>query len=120
MDLVFVRGLEVETVIGIFEWERRISQKVSLDLEMATDVSRAAASDSIDDALDYKALGKRIIAYVGASEFLLVETLAEGVAGIVREEFKVSWVRLSVSKPGALRGAKDVGVTIERGQRPDH
>lgn len=119
MDVVFVRGLEVDTVIGIFEWERRIRQKVSLDLEMAADISRAAATDSIEDALDYKTLSKRIIGYVSSSEYLLVETLAEGIATIVCEEFGVAWVRLSVSKPGALRGAKDVGVTIERGQRPN-
>lgn len=115
MDTVFIRGLEVDTVIGIFEWERRIRQKVCLDLEMAADISRAAASDSIDDALDYKSLSKRIIAYVTESEFLLVEALAEAIANIVRDEFGVAWVRLSVSKPGALRGARDVGVTIERG-----
>lgn len=115
MDTVFIRGLEVDTVIGIFEWERRIRQKVSLDLEMAADVSRAAATDSIEDALDYKSLSKRIIGYVSESEFLLVETLAEGIASIVRDEFGVAWVRLSVSKPGALRGARNVGVTIERG-----
>ncbi|MBK1734374.1 dihydroneopterin aldolase [Halorhodospira abdelmalekii] len=117
MDRIFIRGLEIETVIGIFDWERRIRQRVRLDLEMAADVASAAASDSIDDALDYKALSKRLIAFVGESEFLLVETLAEQVAAIVRSEFAVPWVRLSVSKPGALRGAEDVGVVIERGQR---
>lgn len=116
MDTVFIRGLQVDTVIGIFEWERRIRQRVRIDLEMSADIARAAATDSIDDALDYKAIGKRIIAFVGESEFLLVETLAEGVASIVRDEFGVAWLRLSVSKPGALRGADDVGVTIERGE----
>ncbi|MBK1725634.1 dihydroneopterin aldolase [Halorhodospira neutriphila] len=115
MDTVFIRGLEVETVIGIFDWERRIRQRVRIDLEMAADIAQAAATDAIEDALDYKAIGKRIIGFVGDSEFLLVETLAEQVAGIVREEFGVPWLRLSVSKPGALRGADDVGVTIERG-----
>ncbi|MBK5944654.1 MAG: dihydroneopterin aldolase [Halorhodospira halophila] len=117
MDTVFIRGLQVETVIGIFEWERRIHQRVRIDLEMSADIARAAATDSIDDALDYKAIGKRIIGFVGESEFLLVETLAEEVAKIVRDEFGVAWLRLSVSKPGALRGADDVGVTIERGER---
>ncbi|MFP4147494.1 MAG: dihydroneopterin aldolase [Halorhodospira sp.] len=116
MDTVFIRGLQVDTVIGIFEWERRIQQRVRIDLEMSADIARAAATDSIDDALDYKAIGKRIIGFVGESEFLLVETLAEEVAGIVRNEFSVAWLRLSVSKPGALRGADDVGVTIERGE----
>ncbi|MFP4647575.1 MAG: dihydroneopterin aldolase [Halorhodospira sp.] len=116
MDTVFIRGLQVDTVIGIFEWERRIQQRVRIDLEMSADISRAAATDSIDDALDYKAIGKRIIGFVGESEFLLVETLAEEVAEIVRNEFSVAWLQLSVSKPGALRGADDVGVTIERGE----
>ena len=118
MDTVFIRGLEVDTVIGIFDWERRIRQRVRIDLEMGADVARAARTDSIDDALDYKAIGKRIIAFVGESEFLLVETLAERVATLVREEHGVAWLRLSVSKPGALRGADDVGVTIERGEQP--
>ncbi len=117
MDTVFIRGLRVDTVIGIFEWERRIRQRVRIDLEMSADVARAAATDAIDDALDYKAIGKRIIAFVGESEFQLVETLAEQVAAIVRGEFDVAWLRLSVSKPGALSGADDVGVTIERGER---
>ncbi len=116
MDTVFIRGLQVDTVIGIFEWERRIRQRVRIDLEMSADIARAAATDSIDDALDYKAIGKRIIAFVGESEFLLVETLAEEAASIVRNEFGVAWLRLSASKPGALRGADDVGVTIERGE----
>ncbi len=116
MDTVFIRGLQVETVIGVFDWERRIRQRVRIDLEMASEVAGAAATDSIDDALDYKAIGKRVIGFVGDSEFQLVETLAERVAAIVREEYGVPWLRLTVSKPGALRGASDVGVTIERGE----
>lgn len=115
MDQVFIRGLKVDTVIGIFDWERQIRQTVAIDLAMGTDIRAAAASDAIDDALDYKSIGKRIITFVQESEFLLVETLAERIAGIVMEEFGVPWLRLSLSKPGALRGADDVGVTIERG-----
>ncbi len=118
MDTVFIRGLEVDTVIGIFDWERRIRQRVRIDLEMGADVARAARTDSIDDALDAKAIGQRISAGGGESEVLLVETLAERVATLVREEHGVAWLRLSVSKPGALRGADDVGVTIERGEQP--
>ncbi len=118
MDIVFLRELRVETVIGIFEWERRIRQVVSLDLEMATDVARAAASDAIEDALDYKAVAKRLIQFVGESRFQLVETLAERVAALLREEFGIPWVRVTVSKPGAVRGAREVGVVIERGERP--
>lgn len=118
MDIVYINELKVDTVIGIFDWERRIRQTVSLDLEMATDVGKAAASDDIADALDYKAIGKRIIAFVQASEFQLVETLAERVARLVLEEFSVPWLKLRVGKPGALRGSRDVGVVIERGERP--
>ncbi|MEE4250905.1 MAG: dihydroneopterin aldolase [Alcanivoracaceae bacterium] len=117
MDIVYIRDLKVATVIGIFDWERRIRQTVSLDLEMATDIRRAAASDHIDDALDYKAVGKRLISFIEASEFQLVETLAERVADIVLKEFSVPWLRLRVSKPGALRGSQDVGIVIERGDK---
>lgn len=118
MDIVYIRDLKIETVIGIFEWERRIRQTVSIDLEMAADIRRAADSDHIDDALDYKAVAKRLIAFVGGSDFQLVETLAEKVAGIVLTEFQVPWLRLRLSKPGAVRGSQDVGVIIERGTRP--
>ncbi len=117
MDIVYIRDLKIETVIGIFDWERRIRQTVSLDLEMATDIRKAAASDDIKDALDYKAVSKRLIAFVGQSEFLLVETMAEKIAMIVLQEFNVPWLRLRLSKPGAVRGAQDVGVLIERGEK---
>lgn len=115
MDIVYINDLRVDTVIGIFEWERRIRQTISLDLEMAFDVRKAAASDRIEDALDYKAVGKRVIAHVQASEAQLVERLAEEIAQLVMTEFPVPWLRLRLSKPGALRGAKCVGLVIERG-----
>ncbi len=117
MDIVFIRDLQVETTIGIFDWERKIKQKVSIDLEMATDISKAAASDNIDYALDYKMVGKRIIQFVEQSQYLLVETLCEKIATLVMSEFSIPWLRLKVSKPGALRGSKDVGVIIERGKK---
>lgn len=117
MDIVFLRELKIETIIGIFDWEREIKQTVSLDLEMAADVAKAAKSDSIDATLDYKAVAKRLIHFVGQSEYKLVETLAERVAEIVLTEFNVSWVRVRVNKPGAVRYAGDVGVIIERGER---
>lgn len=117
MDIVYIRDLKIDTVIGIFDWERRIRQTVSIDLEMATDIRKAAASDDIKDALDYKAVAKRVIAFVSESEFLLVETLAEKVAGIVLAEFNVPWLRLRLSKPGAVRGSQDVGLIIERGEK---
>ncbi len=117
MDIVFLRELRIETVIGIYDWERDIRQPVVLDLEMGTDVRRGAASDRIEDALDYKAVAKRLIQFVGESRFQLVETLAERCAEIILNEFAVPWVRLSVNKIGAVSGARDVGVLIERGQR---
>jgi 7,8-dihydroneopterin aldolase/epimerase/oxygenase len=117
MDVIFIRDLRIATLIGVFDWERRIRQTVVLDLEMATDCRRAAEQDDLADALDYKAVSKRIIGFVEESRFELVETLAERVAGIIVEEFGVPWVRLRVNKEGALRGAKDVGVVIERGER---
>ncbi|MCB1763687.1 MAG: dihydroneopterin aldolase [Gammaproteobacteria bacterium] len=117
MDIVFLRNLKIDTVIGIYDWERNIRQTVILDLEMSTDVRRAAASERIEDALDYKSVAKRLIAFVEQSEFQLVETLAERCANIVREEFGVKWVRLSLNKIGAVSAARDVGVIIERGER---
>lgn len=118
MDKVFIESLEIDCVIGIYDWERKITQRVVLDVEMAFDNTRPAASDDIADTLDYKAVSKRLIAYVGASSFGLVETLAERCADIIRSEFDVPWLRLKLSKPGAVTGSKAVGVIIERGLRP--
>lgn len=117
MDIVYIKELEVETVIGIFDWERKIKQIVSLDLEMQTDVAAAALTDHIDQALDYKSIAKRLIAFIEASEFQLIETMAEQIAEIILTEFNVPWLRLRLSKPGAVRGSKDVGVIIERGAK---
>ena len=116
-DIVFIEDLRIETIIGIYDWEREVRQVISIDLEMAADNTRPAATESLDDALNYKAVAKRLIQFVGESEFQLVETLAERIAGIVTEEFGVSWLRLKLHKPGALRGSRDVGVMIERGSR---
>ncbi len=118
MDIVYIRELQIETVIGIYDWEREVRQVVSIDLEMATDIRPAAASDSIDHTVDYKAVAKRLIEFVGGSEFMLVEAMAERIAAIVQEEFAVPWLRLRLSKPGAVRGARDVGILIERGAKP--
>jgi dihydroneopterin aldolase len=117
MDTVFITDLRIETLIGIYDWERKVKQTISLDLEMGADIRAAAATDAIEDALDYKAVSKRLIAFVGDSEFQLVETLAERIADIVLSEFNVPWLRLTVHKPGAVRGSRDVGVIIERGRR---
>jgi len=118
MDIIFLRGLAIETIIGIYDWERETLQTVVLDLEMAWDIAPAAASDSIADALDYKAVSKRVIKFVEESSFFLVETLAERVARLLLDEFSVPWVRLTLNKKGAIRGASDVGVLIERGVKP--
>ncbi len=117
MDIVYLHDLKIECVIGIFAWERRIKQTVVLDLDMGADVARAAANDRIEDTLDYKAVSKRLLEFVGDSQFQLVETLAEKVAAIVITEFHVPWVRVRVNKRGAVRAATDVGVVIERGQK---
>lgn len=117
MDIIFIRDLKIEAVIGVYDWERSIKQTICLDLEMATDIRRAAATDDINDTLDYKAVSKRVQEFVGQSSFQLVESLAERICEIVRLEFAVPWVRLRLHKPGALRGALDVGVVIERGEK---
>jgi dihydroneopterin aldolase len=117
MDIVFIRDLQIETVIGIYDWERKVKQIISLDIDMATDIQKAASSDNIEDTLSYKTVAKRLIAFVEESEYELVEALAEKICEIIREEFGVPWVRLTLNKPGAVRGSKSVGVMIERGQR---
>lgn len=117
MDIIYISDLRIDTVIGIFDWERRIKQTVVFDLEMGADIRKAAASDHIDDTLDYKAVAKRIISFVEESEFQLVETLAEKVAAIILDEFEVPWVRVKLNKQGAVRGARDVGVIIERNKQ---
>jgi dihydroneopterin aldolase len=113
-DTIFLHDLRVETVVGIWEWERRIRQTVSIDLEMASDISRSASTDNIDDALNYKAVAKRVQQFVGDSSFHLVETMAERIAALILDEFAVPWVEVRVNKPGAIRGARDVGVMIRR------
>jgi dihydroneopterin aldolase len=117
MDIVYLNDLRVETVIGIYDWERRTRQTVILDIEMGTDIRRAAGTDNIADALDYKAVAKRLLVYIAESEFNLVETLAERVAGILLDEFHVPWCRVRLNKKGAVRGVRDVGVIIERGRK---
>ena len=114
-DIVYIRELEVETIIGIFDWEREVKQIVSLDLDMVHDIAKAGETDDIKYALNYKSISKRLIAFIEKSEYFLIEALAEAVISIVIKEFSVPWVRLRISKPGALRGSKDVGVIIERG-----
>lgn len=115
-DIVFINDLRVTTTIGIYDWERKIKQTLSFDIEMATDITKAASTDSINDALNYKAVAKRVIDTVESSEFFLVETLAEKIASLILEEFKIPWVKLTLHKMGAVRGSKSVGLVIERGK----
>ena len=117
VDIVFIRELKVDTLVGIYDWERRLRQHVILDIEMAADIARAAKSDKIEDTLDYKAVTKRVAQFVHDAEFGLVETLAEKVAELILKEFQVPWVKITLNKPGAVSGTKSVGVVIERGRR---
>ena len=117
MDKIFLSELKIDTIIGIWEWERRIRQTVVIDLEMSADIAKAAATDEVADTLNYKLVAKRIQGFVADSSFQLVETLAERIATIIREEFDVAWVKVRVNKPGAIRGSKAVGVQIERGEQ---
>lgn len=113
-DRVFLRGLTAECVIGFIDWERRVKQTVVVDLELPVDCKRAAVSDDVTDTVDYKKVSKRVLAFIEASEFKLVETLAHRLALLILEEFAIEWIRLSINKPGAIRNSRDVGVAIER------
>jgi 7,8-dihydroneopterin aldolase/epimerase/oxygenase len=113
-DKVFLRGLAVDTTIGFFEWERHVRQTVVIDLEIPVDCARAAATDDVADTTDYKRIAKRTVQFVNESSFKLVETLAHRLAMTLLEEFDIAWIRLSLNKPGAIRGSRDVGVMIER------
>ena len=114
MDKIFIHALKTETIVGIFDWERQVKQTVVMDIEFSADIAKAARSDSIDDTLNYKGVAKRVLAFVEESSFHLVETLAENIAMLILEEFGVSWVSITLSKPGAIRGSRDVGVMLER------
>ena len=113
-DIVFLRGLAVETTIGFFVWERHVKQTVVIDMEFPVDCARAASSDSVVDTVDYKSIAKRTIGFVGEAQYHLVETLAHKLAMTLIDEFGIEWIRMSLNKPGAIRGSRDVGVTIER------
>lgn len=118
-DSIFLHDLRIKAIVGIWDWERKLRQTISVDLEMGADIRRAAATDRIEDTLDYKQLAKRVQQFVEDSEFQLVETLAENIARIVVGEFDVPWVVVKVNKPGAIRGSRDVGVIVRR-ERSDY
>ncbi|HEV7137905.1 MAG TPA: dihydroneopterin aldolase [Steroidobacteraceae bacterium] len=113
-DRIFLRGLTAECIIGFIDWERRVKQAVVLDIELPVDCRRASVSDDVVDTVDYKKVAKRVLAYIEASQFKLVETLAHRLALLLLEEFGLEWVRISLNKPGAIRNSRDVGVVIER------
>lgn len=117
MDIVYLHNLRVDTVIGVWEWERRIRQTLILDIDLGTDISRAGETDAIEDTVDYKAVSDRVMDFTRASEFQLIETLATRLANLILEEFDVSWVRLKINKQGVVRNVRDIGVVIERGRR---
>lgn len=119
MDTIRIRGLKVETIIGVHEWEKKLARTLMIDLELAADVARAAKSDALADALDYHAVAQATSAFVAASRFQLIETLAQRLAEKLQKEFAVAWVKLEVHKPGAVAGAQDVSVSVERGNRLD-
>jgi len=118
MDIVYVRGLEVKTVIGVYDWEREIKQPITVDLDMANDFSKAAETDDHKYVLDYKIVCVRVTEFIEKSDLQLLEAMAEAIAALIRKEFHVPWVRVRVGKPAAITGAKEVGVLIERGTRP--
>lgn len=117
MDRIFLSEMKIETTVGIWEWEKRIKQQVIIDIEMSADIKKAAASDQIEDTLNYKAVAKSVRKLVEESSFQLVETMAEKISELVIGEHNVSWVRVKVNKPGAIRGSKGVGIIIERSDK---
>jgi dihydroneopterin aldolase len=118
MDTIRIKGLKAETLVGVHDWERKLPRPVVVDLELATDAGRAAKSDALKDAIDYAAVAQTVTAFLGGSKFQLIETLAQRLAEKLQAEFGVTWLRLELHKPGAVAGAQDISVTIERGVRP--
>ncbi len=114
MDTIFLKALEIETIIGIYDWEREVRQTVSIDLEMPVDAAAAARTDDVEQSVNYKAVAKAVIALVEESRYQLIETMAEEIARLILRNHGVAWVRVSVEKPGAIRGSRTVGVRIER------
>lgn len=115
MDIIFLHGLKCECTVGVWEWEKQITQTLVLDLDLAADIAKAAATDELEDTINYKAVAERVIEFIQASKFQLIETLAEEVARIIREEFAIRWVRVRVNKGGAVKDVNNVGILIERG-----
>lgn len=119
MDIIYINDLRIEAVIGVYAWERQLKQVVIFDLELGTDIRKAALTDSVADTLNYKDVAKRVMAFVTDSRYQLVESLAEAVAELIIKEFDIPWLRLRLNKQGAVRGVRDVGIIIERGRREE-
>ena len=114
MDKIFIHALKTEAIIGIFDWERQVKQTILVDLEFSANIRKAALSDSIDDTLNYKKVAKRVLSFIEGSQFHLVETMADSIAMLLLEDFGLEWVKVVLSKPGAIRSSRDVGIIIER------
>ena len=119
MDIIYINDLRIEAVIGVYAWERQLKQVLIFDLELGTDIRKAALTDSVADTLNYKEVAKRVMAFGTDSRYQLVESLAEAVAELILKEFDTPWLRLRLNKQGAVRGVRDVGVIIERGRREE-
>jgi 7,8-dihydroneopterin aldolase/epimerase/oxygenase len=117
MDIIFLNSLRIDTVIGVWDWERRIRQTLIMDIEIGTDISQAGASDDINDTVDYQAVSDRIMTFTRGSEFKLIEALGEGIVKMIMSEFNVAWMRLKINKQGVVRHVRDIGIIIERGTR---
>ncbi len=117
MDIIILHGIETNCVVGVWEWEKQITQKIIVDIDMAADIAKSAASDELEDTLNYKAVAENVIEMLEASRFQLIETMAEEVAKLIMEKFSAPWVKVRINKGGAVKNVKNVGVQIERGQR---
>ena len=117
MDIIFLHGVEANCVVGVWEWEKQITQKIVVDLDMSANISGAAATDELEDTLNYKAVAETVIDILEASRFQLIETMAEEVAKLVMQDFAVKWIKVRINKGGAVKSVRNVGVQIERGKQ---
>ncbi|MDP4536154.1 dihydroneopterin aldolase [Alkalimonas collagenimarina] len=114
MDSVFIKKLCIDTVIGVYEWEKAIQQRLELDLELSCNTAVAAAQDDIRQALDYSVIAQQVTDLVTAEPIELIETVAERVATLLLANFSTDRVQVTVHKPGAVPTAQTVGVRIVR------
>ena len=119
MDIIYIHGLQCDCHVGVWQWEKKVTQKLMLDIDLATDMSQAASSDKLADTLDYKKISDRVVEYAQANKFDLIESLVEGIAQTIMTEFSVPWLRIKLDKGAIVKGVKHVGVLIERGSLSD-